>query len=80
MATIRVTEETWLALRELAHTRGESIQEVVAKAVEAYRRQQLLETINAAYATIQEHLEEWQRLQNEYADWDTALLGGLKDA
>lgn len=39
--TVRVSQETRQALRELAEQTGEPIHKVLAKAVEAYRRQHI---------------------------------------
>jgi predicted transcriptional regulator len=79
MTTIRVSEETRTALRNLAHARGESMQEVVAKAVEQFRRQQFFDALDASYAKLQEDREAWESLQHEYAEWETTLGDGLKE-
>ena len=50
--TIRVSLRTRDLLQELAQTSGSSMQAVLEQALEQYRRQQLLEETNAAYAAL----------------------------
>lgn len=78
MTTIRVSEKTRATLRALAAARGESINEVAEKAVELFRRQQLLESTNAAYAALRRDPEAWQELQAEHAALDGTLADGLE--
>ena len=78
MTTIRVSDKTRATLRALAAARGESLTEVAEKAVELFRRQQLLETTNAAYAELRRDPEAWQELQAERAALDGTLADGLE--
>ena len=50
--TVRIQESTHATLRELAAASGRSLQDVLAEAVELYRRKQLLDETNAAYARL----------------------------
>ena len=75
--TIRVSRETHATLRRLAAERGESIQSTIDRVVEEYRRRQILEATNAAYARLREDPEEWAEIQRERAEWDGTLLDGL---
>jgi len=58
--TIRVTNQARDTVREIAEITGKRQQEVVGEAVEAYRRQVLLETANEAYADLRSNKEGWQ--------------------
>ena len=58
--------------------RGESINEVAEKAVELFRRQQLLETTNAAYAALRHDPDAWQKLKAERATLEGTLADGLE--
>ncbi len=78
--TVRIKEETRAVLRELARETGEPIQEVLARAVEAYRRQRVLELTNAAYAALRSDSGLWRGEQEERAAWDATLLDGLEQA
>jgi predicted transcriptional regulator len=50
--TIRISLRARDVLQELARTSGSSMQAVLEQALEQYRRQQLLEATNAAYAAL----------------------------
>ena len=78
--TVRIREETREALRQLANEVGEPMQEVLAKAVEVYRRQHILERANAAYAALRADPEAWQSEQQERREWEATLADGLEDA
>ena len=78
-ALVRVTDETLAALRDLSQQTAESMQDIVAKAVEAYRRQQILELSNAAYAALKADPQAWQDMRDERAVWDVTLADGLED-
>jgi hypothetical protein len=54
-----------------------SMQEIAARAVEAYRRQRLLDQINADFAELRADPDAWQAYRNDLAAWDSTLLDGL---
>lgn len=76
--TVRVSQETREALRELAEQIGEPMHKVLAKALEAYRRQCILEKANAAYAALRADSEAWGEEQQERQGWDITLADGLE--
>ncbi len=78
MTTIRVSEKTRATLRDLAVAKGVPMHEIAEKAVELYRRQQLLEATNAAYAALRRDPAAWQELQDERAVLDGTLADGLE--
>ena len=53
--------------------------EVLAKAIEAYRRHVFMEQFNAAYAALRADSKAWQQGQDEQAMWDVTLSDGLED-
>ena len=69
--TIRVSLRARELLQELTQTSGSSMQAVLEQALEQYRRQQLLEATNAAYAALRAHPETWTSLQQEHVGPDT---------
>lgn len=77
--TIRVTMETRDLLSELAHTTGLSMQAILERALEAYRRQQMLSALNDAYAAVRADDEAWRALEEERTEWDVTLADGLED-
>lgn len=78
--TVRVEERTQDTLKALAAESGASMQEVLARAVEAYRRQRLIDQTNTAYAALRGDPAAWQEEQAERTDWDATLSDGLADA
>jgi hypothetical protein len=77
--TIRVSLRTRDLLQELAQTAGSSMQAVLEQALEQYRRQQLLEETNAAYATLRAAPEAWADLEQERLAWEQTLSDGLEE-
>ena len=51
-ANIRIQPKTYQTLREIAERDRETLGETLSKAVEAYRRQKLLDETNRAYAAL----------------------------
>lgn len=76
--TIRVTRRTRDALREVTEASGRSMQEVLEEALELYRRKQLLEATNAAYAALRADPDAWDELEAEREAWDATLADGLE--
>jgi hypothetical protein len=76
--TVRITEETREALRQMAREANAPMQEVLARAVEAYRRQCFLERANDAYAELRADPVAWQEELAERALWDATLADGLE--
>lgn len=76
-ATIRISPETHALLRELAAGEQLTMQAVLRKAVESYRRQQFLEQANAAFAALRKDPEAWREEVEERKRWEQTLLDGL---
>ena len=77
--TVRIREETHVTLRELAEKSRESMQDVLAKAVEAYRREQFWRETSEAYAAMRADPIAWKERQDEMSLWDNTLMDGLDD-
>lgn len=77
-ATIRITTETRNILSELMQTTGMSMQTILERAVDMYRRQQMLLALNDAYAALQSDEAAWDELEAERNEWDTTLPDGLE--
>jgi hypothetical protein len=77
--TVRVSVETRQKLRDMVRSSGLSTQEVIDRALELYRRQQVLAEANAAYATLREDRTAWEASEAERRDWDAALGDGLPE-
>jgi len=77
--TIRIPDKTRQTLAELSSETGESLQDILAAAVEQYRRNRILEQANQAYASLKKDPEAWQKLLEERAQWDSTLADDLDD-
>lgn len=76
--TVRVKQETRAALRELVRETNQPIQELVAQAVELYRRQLILERTNTVFGGLRADGEAWAEERAEREAWDAALSDGLE--
>lgn len=76
-ATVRISATAHNALRAIAAQNGESMQAVLDKAIEDFRRRHLLEQTNAAYAALRNNPQEWTALHEERSIWDVTLADGL---
>ena len=77
--TVRVSEPTHRTLRELSEQLGESMQGILDRAIEDYRRKRVLEQANAGYAALRADPEAWKEELAERADWQATLSDGLDD-
>jgi hypothetical protein len=63
----------------LSQEQQASITDLIDAAVELYRRQQLLQATNVAYAALRADPAAWQKLQDEHAAWEGSVGDGLAD-
>jgi hypothetical protein len=75
--TVRISEKSREALRVLSEESGESMQAILDKAVEEYRRKCFLEAANADYAALLADPEAWAEYKRELELWDATLMDGL---
>ena len=78
MPSTRISEATREVLRKLAEQSGESMQALVEKAVETYRRQRFLEESNRVFEGLRANAETWKTEQAEREAWDMTLADGLE--
>lgn len=77
--TIRVSTRTQQTLRHLAAQIGVPMQDVVEQAIELYRRKQILDAANAAYAAVRSEPQASRELLEERDQWDVTLADGLPE-
>jgi predicted transcriptional regulator len=75
--TVRITDEMRATLRQLAEEEHETMQAILARALERYRRERMFERADEVYAAMT--AEEWAEEEAERALWDTTLMDGLED-
>ena len=78
--TIRVSTDTRDMLQTLARTTGVSMQDILAAALEQYRRQYVLSITNAAYAAVHANTQLWAEVEQEREVWDQTLADGLEES
>lgn len=72
-ATVRVTSETRAVIQALARESNQSMQSLIARAIEQYRRHLMLQRANDAYAALRARPEAWAEEQAERRMWESAL-------
>ena len=70
--TVRMSLDAKETLDRLAAETGERPQQVLDRALEAYRRRLFLEKANAAFAALQADPKAWAAEQRERSLWDGA--------
>ena len=78
MPTTRISDPTHQVLRRLAERSGESMQALLDKAVELYRRQRFLEESNRAFEALRADASAWKAELAEREQWDITVADGLE--
>ena len=77
-ATVRISKGTRDTLRDLAIRSGESMQTIIDRAIEDYRRQSFIEQANKAYLALRENSETWEAEFKERREWEATLADNQK--
>jgi hypothetical protein len=75
--TVRISEASHQILKELADQTGQTMMDVLDKALDAYRRKLFFEQLNAGYAELRADPEAWAEHLAERQLWDATLMDGL---
>ncbi len=75
--TVRISEASHRILKELAEQTGQTMMDVLDKALDAYRRKLFFEQLNAGYAELQADPAAWSEHLAERKLWDATLMDGL---
>lgn len=73
---VRISANTHTVIRSIAKEIGESMQNVVERAVERYRRELFLESLNRDFEALQRNRSEWKDEIDEREIWDVTLADG----
>ncbi|MGH9943184.1 MAG: toxin-antitoxin system protein [Pyrinomonadaceae bacterium] len=74
---IRINESSHRTLRQLAEAMGESMQAVLNKAIEEYRRKQFFEQLDESFAVLKADSSAWQEELKERSLTAGTLSDGL---
>ena len=75
--TMRVSEQSIKTLRMLSVDEKTTMQAVLDKAIEVYRRKRFFEQANAAYAALRADPVAWAEEMAEREEWDCTLMDGI---
>jgi hypothetical protein len=75
--TVRISEGSHQLLKELAEQTGQTMMDVLDKALDAYRRKLFFEQLNAGYAELRTDPQAWAEHLAEQRLWDATLMDGL---
>lgn len=70
-ATVRINAESREVLKKIAGKEHASMQSIIQRAIEAYRRERFLAESNAAFAALKMDKKAWKEEIRERKEWDT---------
>lgn len=76
---LRIDRRTDSVLSKLAKQTGKAKKDLVARAVELMRREQLLDAMNAGFAALKADPAAWAEELEERRLWESAVADGVKD-
>ena len=77
--SVKISPDTRETLERLAREEGKSIESVLDRAVEHYRREAFLRDANSDFAALKKDRKAWEEELAERKLWEPALLDGLED-
>jgi hypothetical protein len=77
MSTLRTSESTHRALKELSQLTGLPMQSVLDRAISAYQRTVFLEKLNEDFAALRSDPDAWREELAERELWEQSLPDGL---
>jgi hypothetical protein len=75
--TVPITETSHQLLKELAEHTGQTMMDVLDKALDAYRRKVFFDQVNSGYAELRADPQAWAEHLAEREQWDATLKDGL---
>ena len=73
---VRIDKETHKVLHEISRADRLPMREILARAIEEYRRIRFLKEANAAYAGLRRNVRQWKQEAEERSLWDATLGDG----
>jgi hypothetical protein len=75
---VRISLSAHQKLKSMAAELGEPMQDVLDKAVEAYRRKSFLDRVNGEFEELRSSPDAWAEAVAERRAWDVTLGDGLE--
>jgi hypothetical protein len=76
---VRISPHAHELLRQLAEEEDDSMQAVLDKAIERYRREKFLRDANADFAALKRNRRAWKEELKERELWEHTLSDGLPE-
>ena len=73
---VRLSPRAHLLLRQLAKEADESMQSILDKAIESYRRKEFLRAANQDYAALRHNVKGWKEELRERELWEQTMGDG----
>jgi len=77
--TVRISHKSRVILQEIVTREKESMQTILQKALENYRRQVFLKKCSDAYAALKADDKTWKAELSEQEAWDSTIGDGLEE-
>ena len=77
--TVRVHETTHRSLKEMARETGEAMADILADALQQYRRQRFLKGLAEDFAALRSDPDAWEDELRERQAWDATLGDDLEE-
>jgi hypothetical protein len=75
--TVPISEGSYRVLKELSEQTGQSMLEILDRALDTYRRKLFFEGLKADYAALRADPEAWADELAERKLWEATLMDGL---
>lgn len=75
--TVRISPHSHELLRQLAKEEQQSMQAVLDRAIERYRRERFLRAANSDFETLKQDPKAWKEELRERALWEQTLSDGI---
>ena len=75
--TVPISEAAHHLLQKLAEETGQSMMDVLDKALDAYRRSVFFDQLNASYAALRADPKAWAEIEEERRSMEGCLMDGL---
>jgi predicted transcriptional regulator len=77
--TVRISPHSHHLLQELANEEAISMQAVLDRALEHYRRERFLQEANADYEALKQNPKEWKKVLEERQIWEGTISDGIDE-
>ncbi len=77
MSTISISDASHQLLKEMAEKTAQSMEDIVDRALDAYRRKIFFDQLDSGYAELRADPEAWRDHLAERKTWEATLMDGL---